>query len=140
MAARPAAASDAPQPALPPGPGRIVIAARPVLPTAAAGSKDMKDRKEPPPQVELSVRDEGTGIAADDLLRIFEPFYTTKGRGRGTGLGLSICRELARTLGGTITVESTPGQGSTFAVRLPIGDPTAAKRPTRESALVGDSV
>jgi signal transduction histidine kinase len=65
------------------------------------------------------VRDEGTGIPADDLGRIFEPFYTTKGRGRGTGLGLSICRELARTLGGTITVESRPGQGSTFAVRLP---------------------
>ncbi|HNO68789.1 MAG TPA: ATP-binding protein, partial [Pseudomonadota bacterium] len=70
-------------------------------------------------EVVLAVRDEGTGIAPDDLQRIFEPFYTTKGRGRGTGLGLSICRELTRSLGGKITVESAPGQGSTFALRLP---------------------
>ena len=110
LAARP---SEAAQPT-PPTPGRIVIAAQAVPPPAGAEGKDQV------PQVEISVRDEGTGITAEDLARIFEPFYTTKGRGRGTGLGLSICRELARTLGGIITVESTPGQGSTFAVRLPV--------------------
>ncbi|MCS6914446.1 MAG: ATP-binding protein [Myxococcales bacterium] len=71
--------------------------------------------------VRISVRDNGIGIAAEDLPRVFEPFYTTKGRGRGTGLGLSICRELARALGGRITVTSTPGQGSEFAVVLPCG-------------------
>jgi len=86
------------------GPGRIVVAAR------ALPHED---------QVELSVSDEGVGISNDDRMRIFEPFYTTKGRGRGTGLGLSICRELVRTLGGKIRVESTPGKGSTFAVTLP---------------------
>jgi signal transduction histidine kinase len=86
----------------PSSPGRIVIAAREL------GS-----------QVELAVSDQGTGIPSDDLSRIFEPFYTTKGRGRGTGLGLSICRELVRTLGGKIRVDSTPGHGSTFAVTLP---------------------
>ena len=67
----------------------------------------------------VTVRDTGTGIAPEDLRRIFEPFYTTKGRGKGTGLGLAICRELTKALGGTITVESTPGQGSAFTLRLP---------------------
>lgn len=88
------------------GPGRIVISAH------SAGATG---------QVELAVSDEGTGIASEDVGRIFEPFYTTKGRGRGTGLGLSICRELVRTLGGKISVESTPGKGSAFAVTLPPG-------------------
>ena len=67
----------------------------------------------------ITVRDTGTGIAPEDLRRIFEPFYTTKGRGKGTGLGLAICRELAKALGGTIAVQSTPGQGSAFTLRLP---------------------
>jgi signal transduction histidine kinase len=69
--------------------------------------------------VVITVRDTGTGIAPEDLRRIFEPFYTTKGRGKGTGLGLAICRELAKALGGTIAVESTPGRGSAFTLRLP---------------------
>jgi signal transduction histidine kinase len=69
--------------------------------------------------VELAVRDDGVGIAPEDVARIFEPFYTTKGRGKGTGLGLAICRELAGALGGRIEVESAPGRGSTFTLRLP---------------------
>jgi two-component system NtrC family sensor kinase len=69
--------------------------------------------------LELSVRDDGAGIAPEDLARIFEPFYTTKGRGKGTGLGLAICRELAHALGGRIAVESAPGRGSVFTVSLP---------------------
>jgi two-component system NtrC family sensor kinase len=71
----------------------------------------------------ITVRDTGHGIAPDDLRRIFEPFYTTKGRGKGTGLGLAICRQLTAALGGGISVESTTGEGSTFAVRLPRGGP-----------------
>jgi signal transduction histidine kinase len=67
----------------------------------------------------FSVSDNGAGIRPEDQARIFEPFYSTKGRGKGTGLGLAICRELARELGGSIAVKSTPGQGSTFTVRLP---------------------
>ena len=69
--------------------------------------------------VVVRVTDDGPGIPAEDRVRIFEPFYTTKGRGRGTGLGLSICRELARALGGTIALESEVGRGSTFSVALP---------------------
>jgi signal transduction histidine kinase len=70
--------------------------------------------------VAIAVRDTGAGIPPADLRNIFEPFYTTKGRGKGTGLGLAICRELAKALGGSIDVESTPGKGSTFTVRLPL--------------------
>jgi two-component system NtrC family sensor kinase len=73
----------------------------------------------------ITVSDTGTGIAAGDLGRIFEPFYTTKGRGKGTGLGLAICRQLTAALGGTISVESAPNRGSTFFVRLPAGRPPA---------------
>ncbi len=78
----------------------------------------------------IAVRDNGDGIAAEDLQRIFEPFYTTKGRGKGTGLGLAICRELATALGGRIAVESQPGHGSTFTVRVP----RVASTPTEASA------
>jgi signal transduction histidine kinase len=84
------------------GPQNLVISAR-----AADGN------------VHLAVRDDGSGIAPEDAARIFEPFYTTKGRGKGTGLGLAICRELATALGGRISVESEPGHGSTFTLSLP---------------------
>jgi signal transduction histidine kinase len=88
--------------------------------------------------VHVTVSDTGSGIAPDDLRRIFEPFYTTKGRGKGTGLGLAICRELAAALGGAISVESEPGKGSTFSVRLPrTGAPardTATLQPQRGAA------
>jgi signal transduction histidine kinase len=88
--------------------------------------------------VVITVADTGGGIAPDDLRRIFEPFYTTKGRGKGTGLGLAICRELVAALGGAITVESAPGAGSTFTVRLPRRGPPqggeAARAPTPAAA------
>jgi two-component system, NtrC family, sensor kinase len=84
------------------GKGRVTVAARP------AGD-----------DVLITISDTGNGIAPDDLRRIFEPFYTTKGRGKGTGLGLAICRQLTAALGGNISVESQPGRGSTFFVRLP---------------------
>jgi two-component system NtrC family sensor kinase len=70
--------------------------------------------------VDIAVSDTGAGISPEDLRSIFEPFYTTKGRGKGTGLGLAICRELAKALGGSIEVESVAGKGSTFTVRLPV--------------------
>ena len=50
--------------------------------------------------MKIAVADTGAGISAEDLRSIFEPFYTTKGRGKGTGLGLAICRELVKALGG----------------------------------------
>ena len=70
--------------------------------------------------VSILVRDNGQGIPAETLPRIFDPFFTTKAEGQGTGLGLAICRDILSKMHGTISVESTPGQGSTFHVRLPL--------------------
>lgn len=77
-----------------------------------------------------TVRDNGIGIPADQLDRIFEPFVQvetalTRTRG-GTGLGLTIARRLARLMNGDITVDSRPGSGSTFTIRLPIAVPAEA--------------
>jgi signal transduction histidine kinase len=68
----------------------------------------------------VCVSDSGIGIDAKDIDRIFEPFYTTKGTRGGTGLGLSVTYGIVTDHGGTIEVESRPGEGSTFKVWLPI--------------------
>ncbi len=74
--------------------------------------------------LKISVEDTGIGIAPDHMEKIFEPFWQVDhGKTRaigGTGLGLAVTRELAVLLGGSVTVESTPGQGSTFTVLLPL--------------------
>jgi signal transduction histidine kinase len=69
--------------------------------------------------VELSVGDTGPGIPTELLTGIFDPFFTTKPEGEGTGLGLYLCRTIVREHGGEISVESEPGSGATFRVRLP---------------------
>lgn len=68
--------------------------------------------------VEISVSDTGAGIPREQQEKIFRPFYTTK-RG-GTGLGLSLCRRIISQHGGTLAVESEPGKGSRFLIRLPM--------------------
>ena len=68
-------------------------------------------------QVELQVTDNGPGIPVDQQLNIFVPFFTTKQK--GTGLGLAICQRIVKNHGGTITVQSKVGEGSTFIIRLP---------------------
>jgi signal transduction histidine kinase len=90
--------------------------------------------------VDLTIRDTGTGIPADKLPRIFDRFYTTKrgpdesGKG-GTGVGLSMCREIIEQHKGKIRVESTPGIGTAFTLKLPVAPaevptPSAATIPT----------
>lgn len=71
-------------------------------------------------RVRFEVQDEGRGIDPEDLDRIFEEFTQVGGGEGGTGLGLSISRRLAEVLGGTVTVESEPGVGSTFRLDIPI--------------------
>ena len=84
------------------GGGRVTVS------TAAAGER-----------VRLEVADTGPGIPAEQLARIFEPFYTTKEAGRGSGLGLAIATTLAEALGGSLTAESKVGVGSCFRLWLP---------------------
>jgi signal transduction histidine kinase len=69
--------------------------------------------------VVVQISDTGSGIAVQNLDRIFDPFYTTKPIGEGTGLGLSISFGIVERHGGSITVSSRLMQGSTFEVRLP---------------------
>jgi signal transduction histidine kinase len=70
--------------------------------------------------VRIEVKDTGVGIKAEDLQKIFDPFYTTKGVGRGTGLGLSVTYAIVKEHGGYIEVDSAVGKGSTFSVYIPI--------------------
>jgi diguanylate cyclase (GGDEF)-like protein/PAS domain S-box-containing protein len=89
-------------------------------------------------QIELSVRDTGTGIAQDEQPRLFERFHRIRGaRGRtyeGSGIGLALVKELIGLLGGTISVESTEGRGTCFTVRVPL-----SVSPPDDSADSGDS-
>lgn len=84
--------------------------------------------------VDLTVRDSGRGIPAEQLHHIFEPFFSTKdgpdasGKG-GTGLGLSACRQIVESHQGKIRVESTLGRGTAFTIRLPVAAPDAAVPP-----------
>ena len=73
-------------------------------------------------QVIVKITDNGCGISADEIQRIFNPFYTTKDVGKGTGLGLSIVYGIIEDHGGTITVESDVGKGTTFIINLPVAN------------------
>ena len=70
--------------------------------------------------VSISIADTGAGIPPDNLTRIFDPGFTTKGVGVGTGLGLSTSYRIIKDHGGEIEVQSTPGEGSVFTIRLPV--------------------
>ncbi|HID29377.1 MAG TPA: hypothetical protein EYP19_05170 [Desulfobacterales bacterium] len=73
-------------------------------------------------RVRIECSDTGSGIEEEDLGRIFEPFFTTKEKGEGTGLGLSICHGIVEQHGGTITVDSLKGHGTTFVILLPVAE------------------
>ena len=90
-------------------PGRIGISA-----CVAAGNGDRTR------YLEIAVRDTGHGMSADEVRRVFEPFYTTKAPGRGTGLGLVIVDHIVRAHGGHLIVDTTPGQGTVMRVHLPL--------------------
>jgi two-component system NtrC family sensor kinase len=83
--------------------------------------------------VEMIFADTGPGIAPEDLPHIFEPFYTTKDS--GTGLGLAVSYSIVESHQGTLSVDSVPGHGATFTVRLPAAaqakPPTAKRRRRR---------
>jgi signal transduction histidine kinase len=80
--------------------------------------------------LDLVVRDSGSGMTPETLRKIFDPYFTTKsgpdatGKG-GTGLGLSMCRDIIEAHQGRIRVESTPGRGTAFTLKLPVARPSA---------------
>ena len=69
--------------------------------------------------VSVEVADTGIGIAPENVARIYDPFFTTKGVGRGTGLGLAVSYGIVQEHAGHIAVESAPGRGTTFRITLP---------------------
>jgi two-component system, NtrC family, sensor kinase len=70
----------------------------------------------------VTIEDDGCGIPSEDLGKLFEPFFSRRMPGKGTGLGLFISRVLLRQMGGVISVQSEPGKGTAFTVRLPLAD------------------
>jgi len=81
---------------------------------------DIRAEMAEPSSIRLSIRDNGCGISEAHLNKVFEPFFTTKKEGKGSGLGLSITYGLVRKLHGNISVDSKPGEGTTFVVTLPV--------------------
>lgn len=92
---------------------------------ASGGVIDIRTAMLTPKQVQIDVTDNGSGIAAEVLPKIWDPFFTTKEEGVGTGLGLSTCLKIVKSHGGRIDVKSTPGQGTTFSVILPVTPPAS---------------
>jgi PAS domain S-box-containing protein len=89
------------------------------------------------PCVRLTIGDSGRGMGPDTLERIFEPFFTTREAQQGTGLGLSVVHGIVTSHGGTITVDSEPGSGSTFQIDLPRHGGETAAEPRRDRQIVG---
>ncbi len=86
-----------------------------------------------PDMAVVKISDTGKGIPAENIEKIFEPFYTTKKIGEGTGLGLSISYKIIQKHGGSIKVESIVGRGSDFYIRIPVTQPRTT---TREKKVV----
>jgi PAS domain S-box-containing protein len=87
----------------------------------------------------LEVADSGSGMVPDVRDRIFEPFFTTKKAGEGTGLGLPLCRGIIEGHGGTMSVDSEPGEGAVFQIELPVhqAEPLPPERATAAARRVG---
>ena len=98
--------------------------------TPAGGTVELgaaPDRRRHPPSLRLTIRDTGVGIPPEQLSRVFDKFYQANNQGgasaKGTGLGLAISKEIVEAHGGFITVASTPGVSTEFAVTLPLTAP-----------------
>jgi two-component system cell cycle sensor histidine kinase/response regulator CckA len=115
-----------------PGGGRLTIATANVDLSAADAS--LVDGLAPGPHVMMSVGDTGAGMDKALQAKIFEPFFSTKEPSKGTGLGLSTVYGIVRQSGGSVSVQSQPGAGTTFTIYLPRADAEAARPPAIEAA------
>jgi two-component system sensor histidine kinase PilS (NtrC family) len=95
----------------------LANAAQAIRGAGRAGTVAVSCAPEPGGGASFSVADDGPGISAPDRMRVFTPFFTTKAN--GTGLGLAVVQRVVDAHGGAVTVESSPGQGARFTVRLP---------------------
>ncbi|HYN84838.1 MAG TPA: ATP-binding protein [Pyrinomonadaceae bacterium] len=95
----------------------LVLNARDAIPDG--GSITLRTWAGGPDVVTVEVEDTGIGIAPENVARIYDPFFTTKGVGRGTGLGLAVTYGIVQEHSGHISVESAPGRGTTFRITVP---------------------
>jgi PAS domain S-box-containing protein len=126
----------------------LILNAREAMPTGGRIVVRAENVPRPTPTVRVTVADLGPGIPAEVLPKIFDPYFSTKERGgtRGTGLGLTVCRAIVDQHGGTLTVDSTVGVGTTVRVDLPAAptavlvapSPPPAPRPGAGRLLVMD--
>jgi len=106
--------------AMPDG-GTLAIRTTTIDITRPAG---IDEELEPGTYVQLALTDTGSGMTPEVAARVFEPFFTTKSGGRGTGLGLSMVYGFAKQSGGTVTIQSKPGRGTTVTMLLPLAPAT----------------
>jgi two-component system, NtrC family, sensor kinase len=95
----------------------LLLNARDALP--GGGRVTLRTRADESGAVTVHVADDGIGIAPENVARIYDPFFTTKGVGRGTGLGLAVSYGIVQEHSGHIAVESAPGRGTTFRITVP---------------------
>jgi signal transduction histidine kinase/CheY-like chemotaxis protein len=91
------------------------------VPERARGEIRVVTRMQPEPdRIFVEVADNGSGLKPEDLLRVFDPFFTTREVGQGTGLGLSVCYGIVREHGGQIVARNAPAGGAVFTIELPV--------------------
>jgi signal transduction histidine kinase len=113
--------------------GTVRITAGPDPDLPSDGRAGILRGKADVPTLAVHVIDGGKGLSAEDLNHVFEPFFSTKGRGQGTGLGLAIAEEIVRAHRGEIEMLSIPGKGTEVIVRIPLAD--ASPAPTPQQAV-----
>ena len=108
----------------------LLINACQAMPEGRMGEIHIKTRADGT-NVEIVLSDNGAGIPPDVLPRIFEPYFSTKAPASGTGLGLPISKRIVEKHGGSLTVSSTVGEGTTFTIVLPVeGSPALLDDPS----------
>jgi signal transduction histidine kinase len=113
----------------------LLVNAADAIPEGHSTAQEIRvvTRQEGTSHVRVEIHDTGMGIPPELCERIFEPFFTTKPVGVGTGLGLAICRRLVSEMGGELSVESEPGRGTVFHLRLPTAHEVAERSPRTSS-------